>query len=154
MAIRRHSGFLPSNWAFLGFKLCSSSNKFIASLLTASDHSVYHSALVNVNMPEVKRATTYHFHPKWGWGKIIFFVCFHSKPVCLICNATAAIRSKGIWSGIVEQYKKATKGIFLPKPLCATKVRDLKVQLQWQSVSSKPRTQGNFCVMSRQSRPC
>ena len=69
IVIRRHSGLLPSNnWPLLGFKLCSSSNKFIASLLVASDHSVY--ALVNVNMTEVKQVKTYYFHPKWG--KIIF----------------------------------------------------------------------------------
>ena len=36
------------------------------------------------------------------------------------------MKSKVIWSGIVIQYKRTTKGIFLPKPLCVTKARDLK----------------------------
>ena len=87
MTIRRHSGLLPSNWAFLGFVLCSSSNKFTACLLTASDHSVYHSALVNVNMAEVERVTTYHFHPKLG--KIIFLFI--------------RIQNRFVWSAMQQQ---------------------------------------------------
>ena len=89
-AIRRHRGLLPSNtWALLGFELCSSSNKFIASLLPPSDHSVF--ALMNVSTPNgvEKNIST----PKGG---TISFVYSYSKLVCLICNATEAMKSKGI----------------------------------------------------------
>ena len=59
------------------------------------------------------------------------------------------MKSKGIGSSILKQYKRATKGIFLPKPLGAAKVRDLKVQLQHGSQSSpKPRATFAFYRIS------
>ena len=77
----------------------------------------------------------------------IIFVCF--------CTCIGMLLTKGIWSSILKQYRRATKGIFLRKPLRAANVRDLKVQLQHGSQSSpEPRTQGNCCFLSRQSRPC
>jgi len=44
-----------------------------------------------------------------------------------------------------ETVQNATKGFFQSKPLCATKVRDLKVQLQHGSPSSpKPKPRATF----------
>jgi len=68
------------------------------------------------------------------------------------------MKNKGFWSGILKQHKRATKGIFLPKPLCATNVRDLKVQLQHNSQSSpKPRATFAFYrvshVLSKHEKP-
>ena len=42
-------------------------------------------------------------------GVRLFFVYFHSKLVCLICNATVKMKSKGIWSGILKECKELRK---------------------------------------------
>ena len=43
-------------------------------------------------------------------GVTLFFVYSHSKLVCLTCNATVAIKSKGISSGILKECKELIKG--------------------------------------------
>ena len=77
---------------------------------------------------EGKQAKNYHFHTEWE--EDYFLVYSHSKPVCLICNATVAFAKKGN----LERHFKTVHGRYerdfpAETPLHATKVRDLKAQL-------------------------
>lgn len=99
-------------------------------------------------MAEGKRAKTYHFHPEWE--EDYFFVYSHSKPVCLICNATVALAKKGN----LERHFKTIHGSyerdFPAKTLLrSTKVRDLKAQLAArQSIFTKPKTQSKAATIA------
>ena len=74
-----------------------------------------------------------------------FFVYSHSKPVCLICNATVALAKKGNLERHFKTVHERYERNFPAKtPLHATKVRDLKAQLAArQSIFTKPKTQAN-----------
>lgn len=99
-------------------------------------------------MAEAKRGKSYHFHIEWE--EEYFFVYSHSKPVCLICNATVALAKKGN----LERHFKTIHGSyerdFPAKTLLrTTKVRDLKAQLAArQSIFTKLKTQSKAATIA------
>jgi len=63
-------------------------------------------------------------------GGILFFVYSHSKPVCLICIATAALTKKGNLERHLKKGHESDERDFLAQTsLHATKIRELKAQL-------------------------
>lgn len=99
-------------------------------------------------MVEGKRAKTYHFHPEWEQD--YFFVYSHSKPVCLICNATVALAKKANLERHFKTVHRSYDTDFPAKTLLrATKVRDLKAQLAArQSIFTKPKTQSKAATIA------
>ena len=70
-------------------------------------------------MAEEKQAKTYHFHPEWEED---YFVYSHSKPVCLICNATVVLAEKGNLEWHFKTVHRSYERDFPAKtPLRATK---------------------------------
>ena len=101
----------------MGLKIACSLKHVIASLVATRGQGGY--ALLNLNMTETKRAKTYHFHPKWEEDN--FFDYSHLKPACLICNATVGLTKNGSWSGILKQYKRATRRMSCQNPFTCHK---------------------------------